>query len=447
MNFKDFEKSKVYLISFSEHIRDRMSALRLNRQITIGFAMMLLLMLLIGGFSIFSIFKLSEAASNIEGRYKTLSSLFAYDQDSSQGYLANELFVDAIKISDDQLKFAYINIFTMVGIALLFGGLLTLIVLRIITKPIFHLVNAAKAVASGDYSYRVRNLMGSVEISTLIDAFNNMLMNIEQNKNELEKKNEENLELLQSIVKFNEILEERIEEATTEIREKQEELIKTEKLATIGELATGIAHEVRNPLSGIAIALEMMRDDTTNPEHKQTCTDILQEIDRLDRIIRELLKLGRPSRLNLIECSPNEIVDRALSLVSFRAREKGIVVEKRLGCRELFFVDYEQIEQVVLNLLINGIEAINGFPATLTVETASSNGYVRISVSDTGSGISEEDMEKIFRPYYSTKDIGTGLGLSITSNIVETHKGKVRVSSDKEKGSTFTILIPSDLKV
>lgn len=447
MNFKDFEKSKVYLISFSEHIRDRMSALRLNRQITIGFAMMLLLMLLIGGFSIFSIFKLSEAASNIEGRYKTLSSLFAYDQDSSQGYLANELFVDAIKISDDQLKFAYINIFTMVGIALLFGGLLTLIVPRIITKPIFHLVNAAKAVASGDYSYRVRNLMGSVEISTLIDAFNNMLMNIEQNKNELEKKNEENLELLQSIVKFNEILEERIDEATTEIREKQEELIKTEKLATIGELATGIAHEVRNPLSGIAIALEMMRDDTTNPEHKQTCTDILQEIDRLDRIIRELLKLGRPSKLNLIECSPNEIVDRALSLVSFRAREKGIVVEKRLGCRELFFVDYEQIEQVVLNLLINGIEAINGFPATLTVETASSNGYVRISVSDTGSGISEEDMEKIFRPYYSTKDMGTGLGLSITSNIVETHKGKVRVSSDKEKGSTFTILIPSDLKV
>jgi nitrogen fixation/metabolism regulation signal transduction histidine kinase len=118
--------------------------------------------------------------------------------------------MDAIKISDDQLKLAYINIFTMVGIALLFGGLLTLIVPRIITRPIFLLVNAAKAVASGDYSYRVKSLMGSVEISALINAFNNMLMNIEQNKNELEKKNEENLKLLQSIVKFNEVLEERI---------------------------------------------------------------------------------------------------------------------------------------------------------------------------------------------------------------------------------------------
>ena len=171
------------------------------------------------------------------------------------------------------------------------------------------------------------------------------------------------------------------------------------------------------------------------------------EIDRLDRIIRELLKLGRPSELNLIECSPNEIVERALSLVSFRAREKGIAIEKRLGCSELFCVDYEQIEQVVLNLLINGIEAINGFPAKLAVETASSNGYIAISVSDTGSGIPEEDMDKIFRPYYSTKELGTGLGLSITSNIVEIHKGKIEVSSNRESGTTFTILIPSDLRV
>jgi signal transduction histidine kinase len=103
-----------------------------------------------------------------------------------------------------------------------------------------------------------------------------------------------------------------------------------------------------------------MRDDTKNPEHKQTCADILKEIDRLDRIIRELLKLGRPSELNLIECSPNEIVERALSLVSFRAREKSIVIEKRLECGELFFVDYEQIEQVVLNLLINRLRRLMG---------------------------------------------------------------------------------------
>jgi len=190
-----------------------------------------------------------------------------------------------------------------------------------------------------------------------------------------------------------------------------------------------------------------MEEETDNPEHKHTISDILTEIDRLDRIIKELLKLGHPSELNLIECSPNEIVDRALSLVSFKAREKGIAIEKRLDCNESFYVDYEQIEQVLLNLLINGIEAINGFPAKITVETGSVNGYLKISVTDTGSGISEDEKDKIFRPYYTTKERGTGLGLSITNRIVETHRGKILFTTEKDKGSTFTILIPSNIKI
>jgi len=368
-----------------------MSSLKLNRQITIGYALMLILMLLIGGFSIYSIFKLSRAASNIEGRYKTLSSILSDKEEGTQGYLANQMLLEAVKISDEQLKFAYIMIFTMVGVALLFGGILTIIVPRIITKPVFQLVNAAKAVASGDYSYRVQDLRGSVEISMLMEAFNNMLKNIEHNRNELEKKNEENLKLLESIVKFNEVLEDRIEEATKEIKEKQEELIRSEKLAIIGELATGVAHEIRNPLSGIAVALEIMKDESKNLEHKETCKDILKEIDRLDRIIRELLKLGHPSDLNLIECSPNEIVERALSLISIKAKQKGVKIEKSLRCEEHFFVDYEQIEQVILNLLLNGIESINGLPAKLSIETGVSNGFLRISITDTGSGLSEDD--------------------------------------------------------
>jgi len=432
---------------FNTFLKERMSRLRLLRQITIGYAAMLILMLLIGGLSIFSIYELSEAASNIEGRYRTLTSLLSDRGQEMQGYISNQLLSEAVRITDEQLKLAYINIFIMVGIALLFGGVLTLIVPRIITKPIFHLVKAAKAVASGNYSYRVENLKGSVEISMLFEAFNNMLAHIELNRDELEKKNEENLILLESIKRFNEVLEARIEEATKEIKEKQEELIKSEKLATIGELATGVAHEIRNPLSGISVALELMEEETDNPEHKHTISDILTEIDRLDRIIKELLKLGHPSELNLIECSPNEIVDRALSLVSFKAREKGIAIEKRLDCNESFYVDYEQIEQVLLNLLINGIEAINGFPAKITVETGSVNGYLKISVTDTGSGISEDEKDKIFRPYYTTKERGTGLGLSITNRIVETHRGKILFTTEKDKGSTFTILIPSNIKI
>ncbi|MEE8297798.1 MAG: ATP-binding protein, partial [Thermodesulfobacteriota bacterium] len=200
------------------------------------------------------------------------------------------------------------------------------------------------------------------------------------------------------------------------------------------------------PLSGIAIALEIMKDETRNIEHKETCKDILKEIDRLDRIIRELLQLGHPSALNLIECSPNQIVEKALSLISIKAKQKGVIIEKSLKCKEHFFVDYEQIEQVVLNLLLNGVESINGLPAKLTIETGVSNGFLKISISDTGSGLSKDDKEKIFRPYYTTKDRGTGLGLSITNRIVETHKGKIVVTSKKDKGSTFTVLIPSNLR-
>ncbi len=445
MKYINMIKTKTFYL-FSKRLKGRMSSLKLNRQITIGYAIMLILMLLVGSFSIYSIYKLSRASSNIEGRYKTLSRILSDNEAGTQGYLANQMLIEAVKISDEQLKLAYIIIFTMVGVALLFGGILTIIVPRIITRPVFQLVNAAKAVASGDYSYRVKNLRGSIEISMLMEAFNNMLMNIEHNKNELEKKNDENLKLLESIVKFNEVLEDRIEEATKEIKEKQEELIQSEKLVIIGELATGIAHEIRNPLSGIAIALEIMKDETRNIEHKETCKDILKEIDRLDRIIRELLQLGHPSALNLIECSPNEIVEKALSLISIKAKQKGVIIEKSLKCKEHFFVDYEQIEQVVLNLLLNGIESINGLPAKLTIETGVSNGFLKISISDTGSGLSKDDKEKIFRPYYTTKDRGTGLGLSITNRIVETHKGKIVVTSKKDKGSTFTVLIPSNLR-
>ncbi|MBI2486738.1 MAG: GHKL domain-containing protein, partial [Deltaproteobacteria bacterium] len=247
--------------------------------------------------------------------------------------------------------------------------------------------------------------------------------------------------------RFNEILEAKIEEATKEIKEKQDGIIKTERLATIGELATGIAHEIRNPLSGIAVALELMKNETHNEEHNQTISDILKELGRLERIIKGLLQLGHPRSLNLIECDPNDIIETALSLASLKAKEKGIMVEKKLGCKDRFQVDPEQIQQVLLNLLINGIEAMDGSSGKLTVETEGSNGHVEIKISDTGCGLSEKNKERIFQPFYSTKEHGTGLGLSISRRIVETHKGKILISSEKGKGSTFTVVIPKNLKV
>lgn len=421
--------------------------MKLSKQITLGYVLMFFLMLLISGSSIYSIYVLDKDASNIKGRYTTLSSLISSHKTNTKEFLTEDMLDDAIRIADEQVKYAYITVFTVVGIIIVFGGILTFTVPRVITRPILRLVEVTKKVASGNFSQRVEKLNGSSEISMLTQAFNNMLESIEYHEKELEKKNAENLRFLEETKRFNEILEAKIEEATKEIKEKQDELIKTERLATIGELATGIAHEIRNPLSGITVALELMKNETHNEEHNQTISDILKELGRLERIIKGLLQLGHPRSLNLIECDPNDIIETALSLASLKAKEKGIMVEKKLGCKDRFQVDPEQIQQVLLNLLINGIEAMDGSSGKLTVETEGSNGHVEIKISDTGCGLSEKNKERIFQPFYSTKEHGTGLGLSISRRIVETHKGKILISSEKGKGSTFTVVIPKNLKV
>jgi signal transduction histidine kinase len=403
-------------------------------------------MLLISGLSIYSIYNLDKTASNIRGRYNTLSKLLSEKEEGKQGIFANEMLLEAIRISDKQIKYSYVMILTVVGVTMLFGIVLTIFIPRMITKPIQSLFNAAESVAGGDYSVRLKDVKTSSEITTLVRAFNNMIDNIEKKSGELQKKNEEIMKLLETTRRFNELLEYEIAQATREVEEKHWELMKAEKLAAIGELATGVAHEVRNPLSGIGLALELMKDETENEEHKQTIRDILNEISRLERIVKGLFQLGHPKSIQLIECTPNDIVERALNLVSMKAKEKGITIKKDLACAGSFYVDHEQIEQVILNLLINGIEATGG-SGEVRVETRSNNGSVEISVSDTGCGVPDEEMDKILQPFYSTKERGTGLGLAISSRIVEAHKGKLRITSRVGEGSTFVVEIPSDLNV
>ncbi len=420
--------------------------MKLGKQITFGYALMFLLLLLISGFSIHSIYKLEKETSNIKGRYKTISKLLSAKDSDNEGYFANEMLLEAVKISDEQVKFSYLTIFMVGGIAVLFGGILTLFIPRVITKPILDLYDAAESVSGGDYSYRVAEVKGSGEIETLIKAFNHMLQNIDINTKELEKKNEENMMLLDATRQFNEVLEAKIEEATKEIKEKQEELIKSEKLATIGELASGIAHEVRNPLSGIAIALELMKDELANREHLNTIDEVLLEISRLERIVKGLFQLGHPRKLEIIECAPDEIVERAINLVQSKAKDKGVRIEKQLSCRMQFNVDHEQIEQVILNLLINGIEATDSF-GEIKVTTSCQNGSVQIEVADSGQGIDGVDIDKILEPFYSTKQYGTGLGLAISNSIIEAHQGSIEVTSKKGEGARFVIEIPRDLTI
>ncbi len=428
--------------------RDRgegQDSLSLSKQITLGYALMFLFMLIIGGLSIYSIYNMDRTASNIRGRYETLSTILTSKEEGQQGIFANQMLLEAIRISDKQIKFSYIMILTAVGLTLLFGVVLTVFIPRMITKPIMSLFDAAESVASGDYSVRVRAGGASGEIEILAKAFNNMIDNIDRNSRELQRKNDEILKLLQKTREFNELLEYKIAEATAEIEEKHRQLAHSQKLAAIGELATGVAHEVRNPLSGIGLALELMMDETENEEHKQTMDEVLHEISRLERIVKGLFDLGHPKSLQLMECGPNDIVERALNLVLKKAKAKGVLIKKELSCANTFYVDHEQIEQVILNLLINSIDATGSF-GEVTVGTRCGNGSIEIEVSDTGCGIPDDETERILQPFYSTKETGTGLGLAISSRIVEAHKGKIHISSKVGEGSTFVVEIPNDLR-
>lgn len=404
---------------------------------------MFFLILIISGFSIYSIYRLDEAASNLEGRYTTLYKLISKssnkDLTSENEKFGSEMIDQALNLIDQQVKYSYTNIFLVVGIALLFSGVIAVLFPMKITKPILRLVNATKSVGSGDYSYRVENLGGSNEIAELISSFNKMLQNIQFT-------HEDNVKLLEQTKRFNEVLEEKIEEATRDIKEMQNELIKSERLATIGEIAAKIAHEIKNPLSGISIALELMKAKTPDDDQRKKVSEILSEVARLDRIIKDMLQIAKPAELFLQDISPNEIVEKAVTLVSPKADERKIKIDKNLNCRDSFCLDAEKIEQVIINLLLNGIDSINGTGGKIIVETEILKNELYIKVSDSGCGFPEVEIEKLFQPFYSTKRTGTGLGLAISKRIIESHNGRIIVSSEEGKGSTFTLVIPNMLK-
>lgn len=402
---------------------------------------MLILILLIGAFSVYSVYKLDNAATNIEGRYKTLSRLISNPQKEVefQGpQMGRDMINQALSIINEQVKYNYRIVFIVIGIVFLFGIVITIMFPRKITKPVSQLVEATRYVKDGNYSYTIdtenNSLTGNDEISELAVSFNEMILRIRET-------HENNISLLERTNSFNKLLKEKVDEATRSLKEQQKELIKSERLATIGMMATKIAHEIKNPLSSISIALESIGRDGVNKYQSETITEIQDEIKRLDRIIKELLNLASPRNLELTVVDPNEVVIKAVNVMDKKASEKNIEIKTILSCNREYSLDYEKIEQVLINLLLNSIDAIeNG--GKIMIETYSTDGGLHITVSDNGIGIKDSDIAKVFDPFYSRKDGGTGLGLPISQKIIESHNGKIDVKSELNKGTVFTITIP-----
>lgn len=216
-----------------------------------------------------------------------------------------------------------------------------------------------------------------------------------------------------------------------------------EKLAAIGGLAAGVAHEIRNPLSSIkGIASYYKSKFEDGSEDKEMAGVMIEEVDRLSRAVSELLELARPAKLNIKSSNVNNLLEHSVRLIQREATAKNVHIQLNITADSLLVdIDPDRLSQSLLNLYLNALQAMpNG--GQLTIDSSAVGGAVRVDIRDSGAGICPEDLSKIFDPYFTTKSKGTGLGLAIVQKIIEAHHGIVKVRSSIGQGSVFSIILP-----
>jgi len=231
----------------------------------------------------------------------------------------------------------------------------------------------------------------------------------------------------------------------TEVHTLRREIERSQRLASVGRLAAGVAHEIRNPLSSIkGFATYFKERYQDAPEDQQTANIMIQEVDRLNRVISQLLEFARPVKVAPKSISLQNLIEDSIRLIERQAQEKQITVSTHNTAQvDSVCLDPDRLNQILLNLYLNAIESMKAGGA-LRIEISGNieNKGVEIQVSDTGKGIPPEDLSRIFDPYFTTKSSGTGLGLAIAHNIVEAMGGAIKVVSEAGKGTRFTLKLP-----
>ena len=367
-------------------------------------------------------------------------------------------------------KIIVITIISDAFVLIIFGSFL---LSRVLVRPMKDLVRLTKQISDGDFSKSIE-VTSKNEIGQLMESFNRMTERLKENQ--------------ESIGNYLESLE----STNKQLKQAQEELIRTEKLASIGRFAAGVAHEVGNPLGAILGYTSILKKEGIDREEaKDYMKRIEGEIDRISKIVRELLDFARPSKFEMREVEINKIIESTLSLLSYQKNFKNIDTQLDLQSDlSLIKGDESQLSQVFINIILNAIDAMpaggvlqiqtrehvieyspadpaqriyaprrrgdpmesnyshlrkyHPFPAGLT-KFPGGDRIVRARIVDTGCGIRKEDLENIFDPFFTTKapDKGTGLGLSISLKIVESLGGEIRVESEFGKGTTFEIYFPA----
>ena len=233
----------------------------------------------------------------------------------------------------------------------------------------------------------------------------------------------------------------------TEIEHLKREMVRKERLASIGSLAAGVAHEIRNPLSSIKGFATYFKERYRNVQEDQKIADIMiGEVERLNRVIGQLLEFARPMDLKIVPSSVLELVSHSLKMIEKQAAAKHIVINSGGLTNDPCYasIDPDKIGQVMLNICLNAIEAMDeGGTLSVAIENNDNRSKIIVRVSDTGDGITEEDLAHIFDPYFTTKQSGTGLGLTIVHKIIEAHAGEIKVESKPGGGTTVSVTLPS----
>lgn len=301
--------------------------------------------------------------------------------------------------------------------------LLAIVFSRHITTPIHKLIEAFQNIGRGNLDEKIE-VETNDEIQILANEFELMRSRLQESYQGLEEK---------------------IQKRTRELQEAQAQISHQEKMASLGMMAAGIAHEIGNPLTSISSMAQVIKRKNENHQISEYVTNILKNIERISRIVRELVDFSRPSSYEEAPCDINEIIKSAVGIIKYDRRSKNLTYSLTLE-PELpkTVIVSDHLLQVFLNILINSVDASEGYGDEITVNSFTKNGNIYVDISDKGCGIPVQMQKKIFEPFYTTKEVGkgTGLGLTVSYGFVQKLNGEIKVKSEEEMGSTFSVIIP-----
>ena len=334
---------------------------------------------------------------------------------------------------------------TLIAMSIVITGMFCLVVFLFFKKkilnPLKELSLLSQKVAQADFSVRAK-VSSSDELGRLADSFNLMVEKLSKYRGELQS--------------WNRRLEEKVREITEELKEKQAKLLESEKITSLGVLSSGIAHQLNNPLGVVLGNIQLLikklsskRDSLDFSEIEELLKEAEENTKRCSQIINSLLQFGRRKTPQFEEVDIKELIELSLKFVEGSLLKKEIEIDKKIKPVKIW-VDPVQIEQVFVNILLNAIQSIEEkgkIEIINEIIKEQEKNFLAIRFTDTGRGISEDNLKKIFEPFFSTKEIseGAGLGLSVSYGIVKAHRGEIKIRSKSGEGTQVTVILPLNL--